>query len=590
MSLWSELRRRKVVRVGITYLIAALAVAEGADIFLPQLGAPDWVVPVVLGLLVLGFPLASVLAWAYDITPEGLVRDSETSGKADLQGRGAAEGAVTVADPDPASEVSTPATNAGQSSPRPTDGRRSVAVLPLMNMSGDTDNEFFSDGVTEDILTHLSCVKSLRVTSRTSVMQYKGTTKTIREIARELNVDSVLEGSIRVAAGKVRVSVQLIDAEADDHLWAESYDRSLEDVFAVQSDVARAVATALEAELSPQEVDQICYQPTEDIEAYTLCLRGEEAMSGWAPADLDRAVEYFEAALRLDPDYARPHAGLAMVLALGPVFTGRMPAGYHERVEQAGRDALELDDGLALAHAALATGRWTRHFDWSGAQAALDRAIELAPGDPLVRGAQVFYLIMHERFDEALAAWEGIDAGPRETVLVRGSSSFAYYFSGRAEQGLAIVEDGLREAPDSAMLLYHKGLSLGHLGRFAEAAQALERAAAIDTELTLAVAVRALYLAQLGREEEVQKEVERLENWEGSEPVGSYIMGLANLARGDTERAIDCWERAVDEGDFLVPFVRATPRLRPLRAHPRFQALLQRMWPDHGPFEVDEAT
>lgn len=427
---------------------------------------------------------------------------------------------------------------------------------------------------------------SLRVTFRTSVMQYKGTTKTVRDIARELGVDSVLEGSIRVANGKVRVSVQLIDAEADDHLWAEAYDRSLEDVFAVQSEVARAVATALQAEFSPQEVDQICHQPTENIEAYTLCLRGEEAMSGWAPADLEHAVEYFEAALRLDPDYARPHAGLAMVLALGPVFTGRMPAGYHERVEQAGRDALERDDGLALAHAALATGRWTRHFDWSGAQDALDRAIELAPGDPLVRGAQVFYLIMHERFDEALAAWEGVELGSRESVLVRGSSSFAYYFSGRADKGLAIVEEGLRDIPDSAMLLYHKGLALGHPERYEEAVNALERAETIDPELTLAAAVRALYLAQLGRGEEVRREVERLLNWEGSEPVGSYIIGLAHMARGEIERAIDYWERAVDEGDFLVPFVRSTPRLRALRAHPRFQALLQRMWPDHGRFEV----
>ena len=577
MSFWSELRRRKVVRVGITYLIVALAVAEGADIFLPQLGAPAWVVPVILGLLVLGFPLALVLAWAYEITPEGVIRDSAGS---------AAPSSVSTRMPSAVSKG--PAgSGAAPSSSRRNDSRPSVAVLPLMNMSGDADNEFFSDGVTEDILTHLSCVKSLRVTSRTSVMQYKGTTKTIREIAGELGVDSVLEGSIRVSGGKVRVSVQLIDAEADDHIWAEAYDRSLEDVFAVQSDVARAVATALQAELSPQEVDQICYQPTENIEAYTLCLRGEEVMAGWAPADLEHAVGYFEAALRLDPGYARPRAGLAMVLALGPVFTGRMPAGYHERVEQAALDALELDQGLALAHAALATGRWTRHFDWSGAQTALDRAIELAPGDPLVRGSQVFYLIMHERFDEALAAWEGVEVGPRETILVRGSSSFAYYYSGRAEQGLAIAEEGLRDAPDSAMLLYHKGVALGHLDRFEEAAAALGRAATIDPELTLAVAVRTLYLAQLGRVEEVQHEFDRLVNWAGSEPVGSFVIAIAHQALGDTETALGLYEKAVDEGDFLAPFLRSSPRFRPMRAHPRFQALLQRMWPDHGPFEVD---
>jgi Flp pilus assembly protein TadD len=259
-------------------------------------------------------------------------------------------------------------------------------------------------------------------------------------------------------------------------------------------------------------------------------------------------------------------------------------------VEQAGRDALALDDSLGLAHAALATGRWTRHFDWDGAEASLERALELAPDDPLVRGSKVFYLIMHERFDEALATWDGIELGSRESVLVRGSSSFAYYFSGRAEQGLAIAEEGLRDAPDSAMLLFHKGLALGHLERFDEAVTTLARAEAIDQELTLAVAVRALYMAQLGRQEEVRVEFERLLSWGGAEPVGPYVIGLAHLARGDVERAIDSWEQAVEEGDFLVPFVRSMPRLRSLRAHPRFQALLQRMWPDHGPFEVGEAT
>jgi TolB-like protein len=573
VSFWSEIRRRKVVRVGLAYLVVALGVAEGADIFLPQLGAPSWVVPVVLGLIVLGFPLAVVLSWAYDITPEGLVRDTAEARTVEVR--------TEAATPVSAGRAATPRTRS--------DGRRSVAVLPLTNMSGDPDNEFFGDGMTEDILTHLSRVKSLRVTSRTSVMQYKGTTLTVSEIAEQLGVESVLEGSIRVAGGTVRVTVQLIDAVADDHLWAETYDRSLEDVFAVQSEVAQSVARALQAELSPTEVAQIRSRPTENIEAYTLCLRGEEVMSGWAPADLDRAVEYFEAALRLDPDYARPLAGLAMILAIGPVFTGRMPPGYHDRVEQAGLEALALDDGLALAHAALATGRWTRHFDWAGAAAELDRAVELSPEDPLVRGSQVFYLIMHERFDEALAAWEGVEVGPREMVLVRGSSSFAYYFSGRAEQGLAIAEEGLREAPDSAMLHYHKGLALGHLDRYDEAAQALQRAATIDPELTLAVAVRALYLAQLGRAEEVQREVDRILNWEGPEPVGSYILGLAHQALGDIERALDLFEKAVEEGDFLVPFLRASPRLRPLRAHPRFQAILQSMWPDHGPFEVEEA-
>jgi TolB-like protein/Flp pilus assembly protein TadD len=568
MSFWSELRRRKVVRVGVAYLVVALAVAEGADIFLPQLGAPAWVVPVVLGLLVLGFPLASVLAWAYDITPEGLVRD------------GAKAEAPESAD--------VPVPEASASRPR-ADGRRSVAVLPLTNMSGDPENEFFGDGMTEDILTHLSRVKSLRVTSRTSVMQYKGTTKTVREIAEQLGVESVLEGSIRVAGGKVRVTVQLIDAAADDHLWAETYDRSLEDVFAVQSEVAQSVAKALQAELSPSEVARIRARPTNSIEAYTLCLRGEETMSTWQPADLAAATRHFQAALRLDPHYARPRAGLALILAIGPAFTGRTHPNWHEELDSAARGSLEQDEEQAMAHAALGTVLWSRDFDWAGAEAEFKRAIELEPESLLVRGSMAFLLIILERFDEAMVVWEGAEAGPREDILVRASSALALYNSGRAAEAVAVLQTGLSQAPDSSMLLYHQGTALFYLNRGEEAEQSLTQAIAIDPDNALALAVRAVVRSRLGWTEKADEDIQRLRGWTGSEPVGPFLLAYVHLALDDVEGAIALWQQSVAQGDFFAPFLRCTPRFRPLRAHPRFQALLQHMWPDHGPFEVDGA-
>jgi TolB-like protein len=575
LSFWSEAKRRKAVRVGAAYVVAGLAVAEGADAFLPQLGAPAWVVPVVLAMIVLGLPLALVLAWAYDITPEGLIRD---------------EGLATVPSVPVDASVPTSATDREDlpASTRPTDGRRSVAVLPLANMSADPENEFFSDGMTEDILTHLSRVKSLRVTSRTSVMQYKGTTKPVPEIARELGVDSVLEGSIRVAGGKVRVTVQLIDATADDHLWAESYDRSLEDVFAVQSEVAQSVARALQAELDPAEVARIQARPTDSIEAYTLCLRGEETMTTWQAADLAAATRHFQSALRLDPDYARPRAGLALILAIGPAFTGRTHPNWHEELEIAARGTLEQDDRQAMAHSALGTVLWSRDFDWAAAEAEFKRAIELEPTNLPARGSMAFLLIILERFDEALAVWKGVEAGQREDILVRASSALALYSSGRAEEALSVLGTGLSKAPDSSMLLYHQGTAYGYLNRFEESERSLTQSVAIDPENALALTVRAFVRSQLGWKDEAQQDIERLENWTGSDPVGPFLHAYVHLIRGDVDGAIDLWEQAVEQGDFFAPFLRCTPRFRPLRAHPRFQALLQRMWPDHGPFEVDE--
>ena len=582
VSFWSELKRRRVIKVGVTYLLVGLAVGEGADIFLPQLGAPTWVVPVILALLALGFPLAVVLAWAYDVTPEGIVRDSAPTAAVDP--------AVVPGNlPEPVVVEPQPAAPPAPTGPT-TDDRPSVAVLPLANMSGDPENEFFSDGVTEDILTHLTRVKGLRVTSRTSVMQYKGTTKTMPEVARELGVDSVLEGSIRVAGGQVRITVQLIDAASDDHLWAESYDRSLEDVFAVQSEVAESVASALRAELSPGEIEQIHTKPTENIEAYTLCLRGQEALNTWAPPDLDRAVKHFEAALRLDPDYARAYAGLALVLAVTPVFSGRGPADFHERMERATLRALELDDRLPLAHVAHATLLWNREYDWSGAEAAFARAVELAPRDPHVRVMQAMFLIAQERFDEAVAALDDLDAGPLEMMTVRAVKAMARYTDGRPDEALELIEAPLQDFPDRFVLHFHKGNALGAAGRYAEAVEAYDHALVIDPEMAMVVALRAIYLARLGRDDEARSEVARLEKWEGRDPPGPYAMAIAYMALGEVERALDMMEQAVTEREFLAPYVRAIPRWRPLRAHPRFQAILQSMWPDHGPFEVEEPS
>jgi TolB-like protein/Flp pilus assembly protein TadD len=453
-------------------------------------------------------------------------------------------------------------------------------------MSGDPDKEFFSDGVTEDILTHLTRVKGLRVTSRTSVMRYKGTTKTLPEVAKELGVDSVLEGSIRVAGGKVRVTVQLIDASADDHLWAESYDRSLEDVFAVQSEVAEAVARALQAELSAGEIKEIRARPTDNVEAYTLCLRGQEALKTWAPADLERAVEHFEAALRLDLNYARAYAGLAMVLAVMPALSARAPADFHRRVEQAATRALELDDGLPLAHAARATLLWTRDYDWRGAWLAMDRAVALAPRDAFVRQMQGVMLVAEGRFDESFAVVDEVEPGEAKRLLGATMQAWSRYNQYRFEEAHALLDALLRDSPDYFLLHFHRSVAFSYAGRNAEALVAIDRAIAIDPDVPIAVAVRARVLAALDRTEEARSEVARLVEWKGDYPVTGYPMGLAYVSIGELERALDCWEAAVAERDFFAPFLRSVPRYRPLRANPRFQAILRSMWPEHGPFQA----
>jgi TolB-like protein len=269
-SFWNELRRRHVVRVGIA-----------AEIFLPGLGAPAWVLRTVLGLLVLGLPLAAVMSWAYDITPEGIER-------AGAHERGSLKGGIATEEE-----------------------RKSIVVLPFDNMSPDPNDAYFSDGLTEEIITQLSYLRSLRVISRSSAMALKNTKKDVRTIGRELNVQYVMEGSVRKAGDSLRITAQLIDANSDEHLWAGTYSRELEDVFELQSEIALSVADAMQASLDARSVERIKSRPTDSLDAHDAYLLGRHHVWTTTEEGMSKAKSYFERALELDPDYASAHCGLA---------------------------------------------------------------------------------------------------------------------------------------------------------------------------------------------------------------------------------------------------------------------------------------
>ena len=386
-SFWSELKRRRVVRVAIAYAIPAFVVIEVADVLVPALGMPAWVITGVAVVCIGGFPIALILAWMFDITPTGVVRTGPTEGTG-----------VYASDPSPSYDP------------------RAIAVLPLKNLSDDPENEFFSDGVTEDILTHLSRCGDLHVISRTSAMTYKGTSKSIGEIARELKVGSVLEGSVRKAGGRVRVVAQLVDCATDKYLWAENYDRELEDIFAVQSDVAERIAEALEAELAPGEVERMRRGPTGDMEAYELFLRGRQDVYRVGGADILRGIEQLKEAIDLDPDFAPAHAMLALAYLAAPYWIGfrsSLPLA-----QAAARRALELDDSLGLAWVAQAGVKFHYDWDWSGAGADFARAAELDTNLQDLYLWQGMYLLLLERFDEAAASLErGTSLDPHSGIM-----------------------------------------------------------------------------------------------------------------------------------------------------------------------------
>ena len=328
-SFWEKLKRRHVVRVGIAYLVVGTAVGGASADFLTNLGAPDWVLPTILGVLVLGLPVALILAWAYELTPEGIVRDAPD----DPEVEAVAPSAVSV-----------------------TEGRKSIVVLPFDNMSPDPNDAYFSDGLTEEIITQLSYLRSLRVISRNSAMVLKNTEKDTRTIGKELNVGYVMEGSVRRSGKDLRITAQLIDAATDTHLWAETYARELEDVFEVQADIALSVADAMRASLDPRGVERIKSHPTESLDAHDAYLLGRHHLQGTTEEGMSKAKLYLERSLQLDPDYALAHLGLAWwYYWAGGVAFSLLPA--KEAVPRAKAEvekAISLDPDLGDAYGFLA--------------------------------------------------------------------------------------------------------------------------------------------------------------------------------------------------------------------------------------------
>ena len=281
---YQELKRRKVIRVAIVYMLVAWVVVEVASVMFPGLLLPDWSVRLVIGLAVIGFPIALVMAWALELSPDGLRMDSETKTDSEA-GKKADDKALAEPDPKPAKE-----------------GFDSIAVLPFLNLSNDPDNEYFSDGMSEELLNLLCKVPQLTVTSRTSSFSFKGKDVDMCTVARQLGVDVILEGSVRRSNERVRITAQLVDGKTDKHLWSETYDRELKDVFAVQDEIANNIVKALELSLSP--VVQRCIAQraaTDDMDAYDYYLRGRYFVER---GDIDSGQQMFEKAIELDNNYA----------------------------------------------------------------------------------------------------------------------------------------------------------------------------------------------------------------------------------------------------------------------------------------------
>jgi len=453
----------------------------------------------------------------------------------------------------------------------------SIAVLPFRNLSTDPENEYFADGITEDVIAQLSKVRALKVISSGSVMRFKNREQSLQEIGAALDVSTLLEGSVRRAGSRVRIVAELIDAETNRQLWAETYDRELTDIFAIQSDVALQITGRLEAELSPEERSRIRQAPTDDIQAYQSYLLGKHCVSRWTQEGVDQGLKHLEDAVARDPNFALAYSVMAYTYtSIGLGVAGSLPAAEaFRRAKTAVTRALEIDSGLSEAHSALGYLKYGSEYDWAGAERELKRAIELNPNSGVVYDHYGLMLSGLERYDEAIAMQRR--ASELDPLAHRMDIATTMLRAGRYDEALDTINRVVASDPHFA--LAHATLGWAHLlrGQMDQGIGALQQALALSPESTLFLGQLGQAYARAGRTNEARDVLRRLEEMSKQRYVSPYHIAYVYTGLGEYDRAMDWLERAYEERAGAMFGIKGSFLFTPLREHPRFRALLRKM-------------
>jgi TolB-like protein len=588
-NFFSELKRRNVYKVAVAYAVVGWLIAQIATQIFPFLEIPNWVVRLVIALVAIGFPITLIIAWAFEATPEGIKRTEVADAMPTTKGQkrhvwmyvvviGAAIsvalfflGRYTVGNnatlrQNDAATISLP--------------EKSIAVLPFDNLSRDPDNAYFAEGVQDEILTRLAKVADLKVISRTSTQRFKSAPSDLRDIAKQLGVMNILEGSVQKANDQVRVNVQLINAMNDSHLWAEIYDRKLTDIFATESDIAKTIAETLQAKLTGSEKTAMSKEPTANSEAYELYLKGRFYWNKRRGADLLKAIDYFNQAIAKDPNYALAYSGLADSYLLLPPYGAAAPKDSVPQAKVAVKKALELDDTLAEAHASSARIISGFDFDSIKAIAEFKRALQLNPN---YATAHHWFgsgpLLALGQFDESIAeAKRSIELDPLSLI---NNADFGndYYYARRYDEAIAQLRQTVEMEPRFYLARYYLGQALQAKGQLFEAIAEYRRAAEVNDDPFVLALLGQAY-ARVGQQAEANKILAQLNQEAKSRYVGAYGLGLIFLGLGDKNRAMDELERAYRENDGNDIYnIRIDPMLDDLRGDPRFEALAEKILP-----------
>jgi TolB-like protein/Tfp pilus assembly protein PilF len=596
LSLFQELKRRNVFKVAVAYVVVSWLVAQVLQLVFESFGTPDWVMKTVLVLMGMGLLFALFFAWAFELTPEGLKRENEVDRTQSITPQTGKKLNHTIffvmllaiayfaydnfmlrRTPAPVDEIAATQTVAEPVTQQPAEEvqsqpDKSVAVLPFVDMSPEKDQEYFTDGLTENLLNALAQLRDLKVAGRTSSFAFKNLNEDLRSIGEQLGVAHLLEGSVQKSGQRVRITAQLISVEDGYHLWSETYDRTLEDIFAVQDEIADEVAKAMQVALlgKGDDAESAPHSKNAGV-AYNDYLKGLYERNRGSMESNQRAVTYFRRALEEDPSLALAWAGLAMSLDYITGFSdGDFTAGYEEARSSALR-ALEIDPDLPEAHLALAGVQQSLDWDWKAAEASLNRALALRPGDTEIRRERATLKAMLGKREEAFSEYKLVaDQDPLD-LNAQMTLAGAYRGRGQYDEAIKIYDKIEEKDPSRPVLYWQRGILYFKQGNYQSALDAFSK----ERFGFLKFTGQAISHHHLQQKDEAVTALQTLISTTGES--SSYQIAVVYAQWGDADNAMSWLERGYNIRDPGLQYINRAFLFDPISEDPRFQAFLQRM-------------
>jgi serine/threonine-protein kinase len=574
-NFFTELKRRNVYKVAVAYAVVGWLLVQIATQVFPFLEIPNWVIRLVIALVAIGFPVALVIAWAFELTPEGIKRTEHVDPAVGVSNNRTWIYVILIAAILSIGLFFLGRYSASRSALSPT--AKSIAVLPFSNLSGNPENAYFAAGIQDEVITRLAQVADLKVVSCTSTQRFKSSPDDVPAIAKQLGVAYVLEGSVQRTTDAVRINVQLIRAETDSHLWADTFDRKLTDIFQIESDIAKTIAAKLQAKLTGSEERAIAARPTADVEAHQLYLQGRYLWNRRTAENLKKALSYFQQAAEKDPNYALAYVGIADTCGLFPVYGAGSPQEYLPRAKAAAEKALALDDSLAEAHASMGLVYYC-YFQGTESAKEFERAIRLNPN---YATAHHWYgrltLVMIGQLDRAMAETKlAYELDPVSPIIHAdlGGVSLA---TRRYDEAIQQLRATLEVDPEFYWARRWLGMALELKGDTQGAIAEYKRAIELDDD-PASLAFLAHAYASIGHHEEARQLLAQLTEKAKTRYVQPYAFALVHLGLGEKDQALDWLEKAVQSaGATFLQFIKTDAFFDPLRGDPRFEAVVQKV-------------